>query len=161
VFNEALKTQGDVKKAHDELYGGANNGDLKNITINNGLIDHDIEERYNFKPIYAASSYIQGLDLTSIQNFEQTFFNDYSLLKQSFKRFKHRTSLGFKVLKELDNQGSSVELFVKALSKTVDSLFNQFRSATKRKFVEQLEVNKQILTQYNDGISDLKKYEVH
>jgi hypothetical protein len=32
VFNEALKTQGDVKKAHDELYGGANNGDLKNIS---------------------------------------------------------------------------------------------------------------------------------
>ena len=54
---------------------------MTHLAINNGLIDHDIEERYNFKPIYAASSYIQGLDLSSIQNFEQTFFNDYSLLK--------------------------------------------------------------------------------
>jgi hypothetical protein len=75
----------------------------EHLAINNGLIDHDIEERYNFKPIYAASSYIQGLDLSSIQNFEQSFFNDYSLLKQSFKRYKHRTSLGFKILKDIEN----------------------------------------------------------
>jgi len=41
------------------------------VAINNGLIGQDIDERYNFKPIYAASSYmISGLDLTSIQNFE-------------------------------------------------------------------------------------------
>lgn len=80
VFNKSLKSDADVKKSFEDLYG-AQDADLKNITINNGLIDHDIEERYNFKPIYAASSYIQGLDLSSIQNFEQTFFNDYSLLK--------------------------------------------------------------------------------
>ncbi len=54
---------------------------LTYLAINNGLIGHDIDERFNFKPIYAASSYIGGLDVTSIQNFEQTFFNDYSQLK--------------------------------------------------------------------------------
>lgn len=43
---------------------------MPSIAINNGLIAQDIGERYNFKPIYAASSYIQGIDLTSIQNFE-------------------------------------------------------------------------------------------
>ena len=36
------------------------------LAINNGLIDQDIEERYNFKPVYAACSNISGLDLTSI-----------------------------------------------------------------------------------------------
>ena len=37
-----------------------------NIAINNGLIEYDINEKYNFKPIFAASSQIEGLDLTSI-----------------------------------------------------------------------------------------------
>ncbi len=40
--------------------------ELTAIAINNGLIENDIEERYNFKPIYAASSYIGKLDITSI-----------------------------------------------------------------------------------------------
>jgi hypothetical protein len=30
----------------------------------------DIEERYNFKPVYAAGSLIGNVDLTSVQNFE-------------------------------------------------------------------------------------------
>ena len=72
------------------------------IAINNGLIEHDISERYNFKPIYAASSYIEGLDLSSIQNFEMTFFNDFTHLKQAFKMFKARTSQCFKMLKEVE-----------------------------------------------------------
>ena len=91
MFNKTLKSDSDVKKSFEDLHGGRES-DFKNISnlltsnwhflgINNGLIDHDIEERYNFKPVYAASSYIQGLDFSSIQNFEQTFFNDYSLLK--------------------------------------------------------------------------------
>jgi hypothetical protein len=46
----------------------SHNLNLRNIeiAINNGLIEHDIEERFNFKPIYASSAYIQGLDLQSI-----------------------------------------------------------------------------------------------
>ena len=67
-----------MKKLFDELHNSNKESDLKNISnipnnltainiaINNGLIDHDIEERYNFKPIYAASTQIQGLDLTSV-----------------------------------------------------------------------------------------------
>ncbi len=43
-----------------------------------------------------------GLDVTSIQNFEQTFFNDYSQLKQLFKKYKHRTSMGFKLFQDLE-----------------------------------------------------------
>ena len=73
------------------------------IAINNGLIDTDIEERFNFKPIYAASAYVQGLDLTSIQNFEQTYFNTYSLLKQAYRRYKHRISQGFQLLRETES----------------------------------------------------------
>lgn len=41
-----------------------------NIAISNGLIESDIEERYNFKPIYAAASLISDVDLTTLQNFE-------------------------------------------------------------------------------------------
>jgi len=58
------------------------------VAINNGLIETDIEERFNFKPIYAAASLIPDVDLTTIQNFEQSFFNDYQLLKQAYKKFK-------------------------------------------------------------------------
>jgi hypothetical protein len=36
------------------------------VAINNGLIGHDIDERYNFKPIFAASSFVSGLDMTSM-----------------------------------------------------------------------------------------------
>lgn len=76
-----MRSVSDVKKSFDDLHA-ARNGDLKNISkqcesylccvaINNGLIESDIEERYNFKPIYAAASYLlQGIDLTSMQNFE-------------------------------------------------------------------------------------------
>jgi hypothetical protein len=52
-------------KFFEDKYGSKND-DLKNVTISNGLIGHDIDERFNFKPIYAASSYIGGLDVTSI-----------------------------------------------------------------------------------------------
>lgn len=87
---------------------------VKLLAINNGLIQYDISERYNFKPIYAASSYIQGLDLSSIQNFEQTFFNNFTNLKNAFKTFKARTSICFNMISEVDQQQESLELLKKS-----------------------------------------------
>ena len=99
--------------------------------------------------------------MTLIQNFEQTFFNDYSLLKQTYKRFKHRASQGFKILKEVDCQNQSADLLRRSVYKTVDSVFNVFRASTKKKFQEQFEINQLTLKQYHEGINELKKYEVH
>ena len=95
------------------------------IAIKNGLIEQDIEERYNFKPIYAAASYLQDVDLTSIQNFEQTFYNDYSFLKQAYKKFKHSINQGFKSLQEIDQQAISYDLLKKSVKQTMDYLQNQ------------------------------------
>ena len=68
MFNELLSSPNEVKKLFESLHP-TNDSDLNNISkhylhfyvsiaINNGLIEHDIAERYNFKPIYAASTLI-------------------------------------------------------------------------------------------------------
>ncbi|CDW86141.1 UNKNOWN [Stylonychia lemnae] len=129
-------------------------------SINNGLIEQDILERYNFKPIYAAFSFIQELDLTSIQNFEQQYFNDYSLLRQAYKKFKHSISQGFKFLKDIEYQSQSFDLVKKNICKTFDHMYNQ-KNIIRTQFGERYEQNKEILKLYEEGLSDLKKYELH
>jgi len=69
--------------------------------------------------------------------------------------------LGFKILKEVENQTTSSECLKKSISKTVDQLYNTFRSVHKKRFAEQYDINMGILKHYNEGINDLKKYEVH
>lgn len=94
------------------------------IAISNGLIDIDIEERYNFKPIYAAQSYVNGLDLITLQNFEQTFFNDYTMLKKAYRKYKHTKGQCYNLMKDIDVQSFSQEYVRKAIYRTVDFLNN-------------------------------------
>lgn len=83
------------------------------------------------------------------------------MLKLAFKRFKHRTSLGFQILKEIDLQHAGIEIQRRSVVKTVEHLFQAFKSSHKKRFTDQLEVNNAILKAYGEGINELKKYEVH
>lgn len=98
--------------------------------------------------------------MTSIQNFEQTFFNTYSLLKQDYRRFKHSISKGFKILKEADSQAIASDLMKKSANRTFDNMLTQ-KSNLRKRGGELFEANKEIMRSYSDGVQELKKYELH
>lgn len=105
--------------------------DLKNLSkllalsiplaVSNGLIEQDIEERFNFKPVYA-SSFAAGVDMASVQSFEQAFFNDYAALKRAQKLYKHRAALGFKLVRDIEHQLVSFTLLGQSLGQTFDEV---------------------------------------
>ena len=69
--------------------------------------------------------------------------------------------MGFKLLKDIENQAVSLDLLKKSQTKTVDHLFNHSKNTMKKRLTERLDTNKQILKNYDDAISELKKFEVH
>ena len=50
--------------------------------------------------------------------------------------------MGFKLLKDIENQSVSLDLLKKTQSKTVESLFNHSKNSIKKRLSERLETNK-------------------
>lgn len=49
----------------------------------------------------------------------------------------------------------------KSVYRTVDTIFNIFKHSTKKRFTEQFEANRATMKAYEDGLGELKRYEVH
>ena len=50
--------------------------------------------------------------------------------------------MGFKLLKDIENQALSLDLLKKSQTKTVDSLYTHSKNILKRKLSERLDLNK-------------------
>lgn len=62
-------------------------------------------------------------------------------MKEAFKKFKHSTSLGFKILKEIEQQNLTLDSLKKAIQKSYDYSSSNV-STIKRKFAERVEPNR-------------------
>lgn len=79
-----LKNIADVASTYSKRYD--------HINIGATLIQSDISENFNFKPIMSQQSVVkrtfESLDIIQLQTFEQLFFNNFTKIKNSFRRFK-------------------------------------------------------------------------
>jgi hypothetical protein len=54
-----------------------------------------------------------------------------------------------------------VDFVKRAVSRTVERVFNMFKNSTKKRWGEQMESNRQTIRAYEEGLAELKRYEVH
>jgi len=64
------------------------------------------------------------------------------------------------MLKEVEEQGSSIDFLKNTSAKTFERIYSSKKSIVK-KFKELYENNQVTLKQYTEGLADLKKYELH
>jgi hypothetical protein len=68
--------------------------------------------------------------------------------------------MGFKIVKEAEEQTNSFQLMKKSITRTFDFLYTNRKNIDKR-FRDLSDSNDQILTSYYEGLQNLKKYELH
>jgi hypothetical protein len=65
------------------------------------------------------------------------------------------------LLKDLDSQATAQDLVRRSVPRTLEALHIHIKNVLKKRFVDQLEANRQTIRNYEESIAELKRYEVH
>lgn len=186
LLNKLIGSEADLKdiqlfsSADDDFNTSVNHIDLQdlfkkpassrkydNINISSSLIENDIQENFNFKSIMSNQasfkSLFEGLDVSQLQTFEQLFFNNFSKIKNSFRKFKGLSKDCLTELRHLETIQKCVDLLNKHYLPKRNVISGQVHPCDELKLqFQNLKDNTvEVLQLYREGIQHLKEHELH
>jgi hypothetical protein len=87
-------------------------------------------------------------------------FHNFAEIKEAMRRFKTHQLSTERELNEVNDLLGAWRAISECQHKTIGHV-NSVKSAAQKKFIELAVQKDEILTQFRDGISGLKKYELH